>query len=265
MAESRVIEAGGAPFASVRRGKGALFAVAVHAGHELRPGLEGYLALDETERLREEDPGTEDMAPEGATLLAVVRSRFEVDCNRPRSRCVYQGPQDAWGLTVYRGELPDEEDRRSRAVYDSFYAAMFDEISRLVERHERVVLLDLHAYNHRRSGPDGVPADSEGNPEVNLGTARIDRARWAPVVDAFALGMTSAGFDVRENVKFGGGHLAHWVTEHFAEKVCPLATEFKKTYMDEWTGEVDMQHVARIRGALAAIAEPLVRSLAEVR
>lgn len=261
----RVIEAGGAPFARVRAGEGPVVAVALHAGHELRPGLVEHIALPEDERLREEDPHTAQMAPEGCPLVEVLRSRFEVDCNRPRFRAVYQGPKDAWGLSVYADELPDAEDRVSRAVYDAFYAAMFDELSRVSKRFGRFLVLDLHSYNHRRDGFEAPPAPSADNPEVNVGTAHIDRVRWAPVVDLFCAEMTVRGFEVGENVKFGGGHLAHWVSEEFAETGCTLAIEFKKTYIDEWTGVVDVAHVSRIRSALTRLADPLRRAMDQVR
>lgn len=240
-------------------------AVALHAGHALRPGLAEHIALGDSERLREEDPYTAAMAPEGVRLVEVLRSRFEVDCNRPRFRAVYQGPKDAWGLSVYLDELPDAEDRVSRAVYDTFYAALFDELSRVQERHERFLVLDLHSYNHRRDGADAPAAPSSANPEVNLGTQHVDRVRWAPVVDAFCDVMASKGFEVGENVKFGGGHLAQWVTETFPASGCVLAIEFKKTYLDEWTGEVDAAHLGRIQDALASLIGPLRAALDQVR
>lgn len=263
----RIIEAGGAPLAVVRDGDWPepVIAVAVHAGHDLRPGLEPRFALTAEERLREEDPFTEATVPEGMRLVRVLRSRFEVDLNRPRFRAVYQGPKDAWDLDVWQGELPDAEDRVSRAVYDAFYAAMFDELSRLAERSERFLVLDIHSYNHRREGPSAIPADPAENPEINVGTRRLDRERWAPVVEAFTGGMSSAGFDVRENVKFGGGHFAHWVSDTFPEQGCAIAIEFKKTYMDEWTGAADEAAVRRIREAMCGLRAPLGEALARVR
>lgn len=264
---TRLISAGGSELARIREADGGpIIAVALHAGHAVRPGLAERLWLSDAERLREEDPHTAEMAPDEVTLIEVLRSRFEVDLNRARYRAVYQGPADAWGLTVWDGELPDDEDRVSRNVYDTFYAAAFDELSRVVEYHGRFVVFDLHSYNHRRAGAEAPVADPSANPDVNLGTGRIgDRARWAPVIDAFSSALNAAGFDVRENVKFAGGHFAHWVTDTFPVHGCPLAIEFKKTYMDEWTGEPDAFEVRRRKDALtqAAIAVrealPLIR------
>lgn len=263
----RIVSAGGAPLARVTTGDGGpVIAVALHDGHAVRPGLVGRLGLDESERLREEDPFTARFVPDGLPLIQVLRSRFEVDLNRPRYRAVYQGPQDAWGLRVWRGELPDAEDRVSRGVYDAFYALAFDELSRVAEEHGRFVVFDLHSYNHRRDGADGAPADVAGNPEINLGTGRIaDRSRWSPVVDAFADSFARDGYDIRENVKFSGGHFAHWVSDTFPQTGCALAIEFKKTYMDEWTGVADPTAIDRGRAALHGAAMAVRESLPAVR
>ncbi len=253
----RVVESGGAPLVRIDHGAGPVVALALHDGHALRPGLDAHLVLPEEHRLREEDPFTSLMAPETITRITVLRSRFEIDLNRPRFRAVYQGPADAWGLKLYQHELPDEFDRVSRAAYDTFYSTAFDVLSRVAQEHGRFVVLDLHSYNHRRDGADGPVAPVRSNPEVNVGTRRIERDRWAPVVDSFMGCMSEHGFDCRENVKFGGGHFAHWVARTFAEQGVALAIEFKKTYMDEWTGAPDRAAIDRIRAALA-------RSVAEV-
>ena len=76
------------------------------------------------------------------------------------------------------------------------------------------------------------------------------RALWSPIVDCWLHAMREFDFfgrrlDVRENVKFVGGHLPRWIHENFANSVCVLAIEVKKFFMDEWTGELDAkQHRA---------------------
>lgn len=259
-----MIEIGGLPFALTRAGEGPVVAVALHAGHLVRPELAEHLALSEAERLREEDPATAEMVPERLALLEAARSRFEVDLNRPRFRAVYQGPGDAWGLRLYRHELPDDVDRVSRAAYDTFYAHAFDWLSRVAERHGRFVVLDVHSYNHRRDGESGTPAPVAENPEVNLGTGRMELPLFAPVAEAFRSSMVEQGFDCREDVKFRGGHFAHWVTETFPGVGTALAIEFKKTYMDEWSGRVDAAHVGRIREALDGAASAVERALVSI-
>jgi N-formylglutamate deformylase len=127
-------------------------------------------------------------------------------------------------------------------------------------------VLDIHTYNHRRGGPDGKPADPEGNPQVNVGTGTLNRERWAPVIDRFVSDLTSFEFpggalDVRENVKFFGGNLARWTHENFPESACVISVEFKKFFMDEWTGEPDPQLVDAIGAALGWTAAGLLQAL----
>ena len=259
-----VLTAAGAPLAAIDDRGTRVMGVAVHAGHELRPSLKPFVALSDSARRREEDPFTAEMLPDGITTIEVVRSRFEVDLNRPRSRCVYGGPEDAWGLDVWASPLTAEEDRVSREVYDAFYSALELVLIDAVARNGRCIVLDVHSYNHRREGADAPPADPATNPEINLGTRWLDMERWSPVSAAFTEALRCAGFDVGENVKFGGGHLAHWVSERFGADVCALAIEFKKTYMDEWTGTVDESAVHRIKVALTSAVGPLASAADDI-
>ena len=131
------------------------------------------------------------------------------------------------------------------------------------------VVYDVHSYNHRRGGVDAEPEPVEDNPEVNLGTGTVDRKIFQGVVDAF---MTSLGeqstddgpIDVRENVKFEGRALAWWVHERYAGRGVCLALEFKKTFMNEWTGEPDERRIAQLRDALTATHDPVLRALREI-
>src|SRR3546814_7649610 len=73
--------------------------------------------------------------------------------------------------------------------------------------HGGFVLLDIHAYNHRRGGAEAAPTDPQQAPVVNIGTFSMDRARWAPLIDAFIDALSShkvhgAALDVRENIAF---------------------------------------------------------------
>src|SRR5918993_546719 len=67
----------------------------------------------------------------------------------------------------------------------------------------------------------------------------------------------------RENVRFCGGHLARWVHRRYPETGCALALEFKKVFMDEWTGEPNDDHIAELARAVAAVAPHLVELVAE--
>jgi N-formylglutamate deformylase len=237
--------------------EGPLIAAAIHDGHSVREDVAVRLALTSAERLREEDPYTAFWATVAPTRIVGLRSRFQVDLNRPREFAVYRKPEDAWGLEVWKhGGLWAEEVERSLAEYDAFYAAVHELLSRAQKDHGRFVVLDLHTYNHRRNGPDAEPADPIDNPEVNIGTGSMNRRRWGHVVDRFiddlrATGVQGRALDVRENVKFRGGHLSRWVHENFPDSGCSIAVEFKKFFMDEWTGEPDLACVEAIRNALS--------------
>jgi hypothetical protein len=60
--------------------------------------------------------------------------------------------------------------------------------------------------------------------------------------------------DVRENIKFFGGHLPGWIHANFPETVCALAIEVKKFFMDEWTGALDVRQHEAIEQVLARAA-----------
>ena len=230
---------------------GPVVACALHAGHEIRDSLRPYLALTDAERRREEDPCTELIADVNVGLVQVLRSRFEVDLNRRRSRAVYGGPEDTWGLEPYRAGLPQGERAVSLSLYDEFYTRLERLLGVMVASYGCAIVLDVHSYNHRRGGPDARPDEPEANPEVNLGTGTLDAGRWGAVAAGVVSDLSEAGLDVRENVRFTGGRMAAWAHKRFGGNVCVLALEFKKTYMDEWTGEVDESHVERLRTALS--------------
>lgn len=245
----------------VERGDDPLLATAIHDGHQLRPEVERLLAIDADERLREEDPHTGRWTTVASSRFVPSRSRFEVDLNRPRDAAVYLTPEDAWGLQLWDSPPSSDLVRRSLDLYDRAYGRLRSILDELVAGHGRVVVLDLHSYNHRRDGPDAPAADPGDNPEVNVGTGSMDRQRWGPLVDTFIADLREQGLDVRENVRFRGGHLAAWVHGTYPTSACALALEFKKTYMDEWTGEPDEARIARLREALAATLPGLLDSL----
>lgn len=243
-----------------------LVATAIHHGHDIRDELRSLLALPDTDRLREEDPYTGVWTSVAPHRYVASTSRFEVDLNRPRATSVYRRPEDAWGLQVWTAPLTDDVAERSRTLHDTFYAEAERVLRSLEARHGRFVVYDIHSYNHRRDGADAPPQDPELNPEVNVGTGTMDRSKRGPVVDAFIDALRGTPFlgrhlDVRENVKFLGGNLASWVHQMFPETGVALAIEFKKIFMDEWTGEAYPDVVNAITDALAETVEPVLEAL----
>jgi hypothetical protein len=223
----------------------------------VRAEVAPLLALSEQDRLREEDPYTGDWTVVASTRVIGLRSRFEVDLNRPPEQAVYQTPEDAWGLNVWKSPLSVEVASRSLTQHTAFFVEMHRLFSSMSHRYGKFIVFDLHSYNHRRQGPDQPPADWEQNPEVNVGTLTMDRQRWAPVVERFLTDLRAFDFsgrhlDVRENVKFGGGYFPAWSHMNFPNSACVIAIEFKKFFMDEWTGQADRQQLNVIRHALKA-------------
>lgn len=255
------------PIYILEEGEGPIVATAIHDGHQLRAECAALTGLDDATRLREEDPYTARVAAIAPTRLIATRSRFEVDLNRPREAAVYQCAADAWGLEVWRDPLSAELVARSLVDYDAFYATLERVLRERQRRHGRFVVLDIHSYNHRRDGAGGPVADPAGNPEINVGTGTVDRARWGRLVDRFCADLVAASpagrtLDVRENVKFQGGWMSRWIHQTFPDTGCALAIELKKTFMDEWTGRVDDAHLAELTRALAATLPGLLESLA---
>ena len=232
-----------------------IVAVALHDGHYVRPEVEQLLAISHRDRLREEDPYTASWTDIAKTKVVVLRSRFELDLNRPRDRAIYLQPKHAWGLKVWQEPLPQALIDESLALYDAFYATIKRICQQLEQRYGRFVIYDLHTYNHYRQGVDAPPAAELYNPEINLGTGTLNRQYWQPVVERFIYDMRHFDFfgrqlDVRENVKFQGGYFSQWVHQHFPHSGCVLAIEVKKFFMNEWTGKLDDAKMSAIHEAL---------------
>ena len=253
-------------FFHIEEGFGPLIASSIHSGHAVRNEISDLLALDESARLREEDPFTDSWTVMGNTRIIGYQSRFEFDLNRPRDKAIYISPEDAWGLHVWKTPPDMEIINRSISNYDFFYTTVNELLTRLIKKHDKLVVFDLHSYNHKRDGANAPPADPKGNPEVNVGTKSMDRNRWAPIVDRFIKDLSDFDFngrqlDVRENVKFGGGNFSKWIHTTFPESVSVLAIEVKKFFMDEWTGIPNKELLELVRSALQSTTRGILEEL----
>lgn len=247
-------------------GEGPLFATAIHAGHEVRRELLPLLALDEATRAREEDPYTDTLVKIVPSWIVFKHSRFEVDLNREREEAVYTTPEMAWGLHIWKQKPDQKMIERSLEEYDAFYEELHHLLSRIAAHHKHFVIFDLHAYNFRRAGPYEAPDNPTENPEVNVGTGSIDRKRCGRIIERFIRDLRAYDFlgrhlDVRENVKFKGRHLAQWIHTNFPDSACVLSIEFKKFFMDEWTGVGDIDQIEAIRDALQSTLPGILEEL----
>lgn len=246
-------------------GDGPVVAVALHDGREVRPEVAALFAITEADRWREEDPFTAYWTSLGDIKIVGQRSRFEFDLNRSREKAVYLKPEDAWGLPVWKTKPSPEIIARSLDEYDAFYATTKQVFTNLERRFGRFVVFDLHTYNHRHLGSQARPADPRSNPEINLGTGSLN-TRWLPVVESFLGDLRGFNFlgrrlDVRENVRFRGGHFAHWVHQTFPHSACVLSIEVKKFFMDEWSNDLDITQLEAIRCALQSTVPGVLEAL----
>ncbi len=245
----------------MQRGAGPVLATAIHDGHELRPEIAEFMLLSDADRLREEDPFTGQATLDVPTHIIAHRSRFEFDLNRAANEAVYLTPEQSWGLDVWRAEPPASLVQRSLAIHSAYYEMLGNLLDQLTREHERFLLIDVHSYNHRREGPDAAPTPQEAAPDINIGTFSMPRERWAWLVDPLIDAMRGFDFngrrlDVRENVAFQGkGEQTRFVHERYDGKGCAIALEFKKFYMDEWTGEPDPGELDAMRRFIALVAE----------
>ncbi|WP_064604309.1 N-formylglutamate amidohydrolase [Photobacterium sp. J15] len=254
----------------INRGTGPIVATAIHSGHQLRPEIAQLQCLEANTRLREEDPFTDLWTRIVSQRVVVNQSRFEFDLNRTPETCVYESPDDAWGLVIYNKALPDDVRKRSQENYSAFYDELYHYYDELKRQYHHFVILDLHSYNHKRNGPEHLAAEPNKNPEINIGTGTLTCAhQWRELINNFINDLRQFDYlgrhlDVRENIKFVGRNFGQWTHHNFAGHACCLSIEVKKIFMDEWTGELDPDQHQLIQNALASTIPGIHESLNEL-
>lgn len=239
-------------FYDIKKYSSPLLTIAVHNGHETRDEVTRFLMIDEYERLHEEDPYTGFFTQINGNKIIINTSRFEVDVNRPRNLAVYKSPEKSWGLKVWRGEVPQKVWNNSLREYDQFYKFLKGVVDEIVDTWGFIIVYDIHSYNFHRGGIENNP---EKNPEINLGTGSMNRKLWKPVINYFMDQLKDYNFfgrklDVRENIRFQGGHLSYWIHQNYPGKSCVMAIELKKIFMDEQTGAVNIPCIRSLKEAL---------------
>ena len=149
--------------------------VAIHAGHNVREELLPLMQISERDRLFEEDPATDRMIQGNENAIWGLDSRAEYDLNRPSEQAVPLTAEQFWGVQVYRVAPTDAMKHRSLGKHEAFYRFAGSCIRVLLERFGFCVVYDIHSYNISRQVEKGI----ENPPLFNLGTALLDRARWA--------------------------------------------------------------------------------------
>jgi hypothetical protein len=245
---------------TIRRGDGPILATAIHDGHGLRDEVANAMKLPAADRLREEDPFTGQAVLDVPTHVIAHRSRFEFDLNRGPDDAVYQTPEQCWGLDLWTDELDRKLVERSLEIHAAYYRMLAGLLDDVAADHDRFVLIDVHSYNHRRDGPRGEPTPQADAPDINIGTFSMPREHWAFLMDPLIEEMRAFDFngrklDVRENIAFQGkGEQTRFVHERYPERGCAIALEFKKFFMDEWSGTPDQSELDAMRRFIDHVA-----------
>jgi len=214
---------------------------AIHDGHHIDADLLDYIALDEETRLREEDPYTAILAELPFNRFISATSRFQLDINRSRQDAIYLSPDQAWGLQVWKDNLPPHLIEQLYSTYDSIFRTIDQEIQHTIDQYGYFVIYDIHSYNARREGSHTV-IDSPNNPQINIGTIH-NHPQWAELTARLIRSLQKEqegvpSFDVRENIKFKGGYLSKYINDRYGDKGCVFSIEFRKDFMDEWSGQL---------------------------
>ena len=89
----------------------------------------------------------------------------------------------------------------------------------------------------------------------------MPRERWAYLLDPLITELREFEFngrnlDVRENIAFEGkGELTRFAHERFPKQCCAIAFEWKKFFMDEWTGIPDPQELDSMQALISHATE----------
>ena len=207
---------------------------AIHNGANLRSELIDNCLLTQAERYYEEDPFTGSFIEQQAITLIVNDSRYEYDLNRNSNECVYE---TAWGKEVWKKPLSKAEITTSKEKHAQFYRIVSTIVEALAEDFGQCIVYDNHSYNYRRHERTDLPV-------FNLGTTSVKSDRWRPIIESWLNALKDIKVDGAEitaaenNIFYGKGYLAAHCHGLY-DNVLVLATEVKKVFMNELSGEVD--------------------------
>lgn len=216
--------------------------LSIHNGHQLRPDLKEICNLTDHERWQEEDPHTMDMISSLPIVISAMDSRYEYDLNRSAENAIYT---DAWGKKVWKEPLGEKHRKDSLSKHSDFYRIIHSLISYLENKFGSLLVFDVHSFNYRRI-PRETPVFNLGTELVNTTANRKYIDHWLGQLRKFRL--PNVDVTVGENDVFkGNGYLLSYITSHFS-KTLVLATEVKKIYCDEESGEVYPLIIEKLAG-----------------
>jgi len=224
---------------------------AIHNGGRLRDDLEQNCLLDQAQRYYEEDPYTGSFISEQAITLITHDSRYEYDLNRKTDECVYE---TAWGVDVWQVPLTLAAIEKSKVKHVQFYRIVAAIVDALQADFGQCIVYDNHSYNYKRHERQDLPV-------LNLGTSSVKSNKWRPVIDNWLTCLQTMQVEgvemiaAENDIFFGKGYLAAFCHGNY-DNVLVLATEAKKVFMDELTGQVNEQVLPSLQKAYnASIAQ----------
>jgi uncharacterized protein (TIGR02421 family) len=215
---------------------------AIHDGSNLRSDLKEKIALDEYNRWYEEDPYTGGFIASMPITLVGKDSRYEYDLNRNPEECVHE---IAWEKKVWKNNLTKREKQLSINKHTNYYAVTHALIKKLEELFGGCVVYDIHSYNYQRR--------DKKVPLFNIGTENLDQKKYSKYISNWQeelakIELPNIHNDASINdVFYGKGYNLRFITQNFKNTLV-LATEVKKIYCNELTGEIypkiikDLQH-----------------------
>jgi hypothetical protein len=207
---------------------------AIHDGGNFRDELKENCLLEKPERYYEEDPYTGSFIAQQAITLVAHDSRYEYDLNRNTQECVYE---TAWGKEIWKKPLTDEMITTSKEKHAQFYRIVAAVVDALIEDFGQCIVYDNHSYNFKRHERQDLPV-------FNLGTSSVKSDKWRPVINSWLSALKTMNVDgvsvvaAENDIFYGKGFLAGFCHEKY-DNVLVLATEAKKVFMNELTGEAD--------------------------
>lgn len=215
--------------------------VALHSGNAVRAELSDVMAVSPHDRFREEDPYTERFIEDFPLQIIAHDSRFEYDLNCEQEQTIYSSDEKKWGLKVWNRELTEGEKRTTYSKFKEFHAILDIVVELMLEQDSPVVLFDIHSFCYQRERK--INWFDDEMPEINLGIRYINRHFFSPLIDCFLEGVSGTVIDghpvrVVENELFPGGYLTRKYAQRQNRRVLVLAIEYKKIFMDEWTGDL---------------------------
>jgi len=215
--------------------------VVMHTGSRIRPELMDAMLVKRENRFREEDPYADVFIREMPIRIIARDSRFEYDLNRENETCIYPYGDLKYGMDIWKRPLTADEKGPAILKHQEFHDLIDLLIHMLMKKNRHALIFDMHTYCYQRDGKRIWHEDP--NPEINIGSKAVNREIFGKAINTFMeslSGQTIDGHPVRivENEVFMGGYLSRKLSKTWFKNVLVLAVEYKKIFMNEWTGEV---------------------------